>query len=195
MLENFFINLKAKINLTKRNSNCSGSEKENNAPDTARQMLDNFLPNRRVRYASVNQNDEFRQTRMFPRVTYGDDNAWGPVDLAPKEKFVEDMDNVIDKFIHVISSDNNDTGALRTFNVISLGYNIRSPFFYLNDGCGGLLEIKTFYCLFLQKRNDREEIRRRLAMGSDYDYFGRAHSDRPTRKPSLHSRLQGGKLC
>ncbi|KAG4070745.1 hypothetical protein HA402_010971 [Bradysia odoriphaga] len=43
-----------------------------------------------------------------------------------------------------------------------------------------------------RKRNDREEIRRRLAMGSDYDYFGRTHSDRPTRKPSLHSRLQGG---
>lgn len=128
MLENFFINLKSKINLNKRNSNCSGSEKENNAPDTARQMLDNFLPNRRVRYASVNQNDEFRQTRMFPRVAYGDDNAWGPIDLAPKEKFVEDMDNVIDKFIHVISSDNNDTGALRTFNVISLDY-IRSALF------------------------------------------------------------------
>lgn len=32
-------------------------------------------------------------------------------------------------------------------------------------------------------------------MGSDYDYFGRTHSDRPLRKPSLHSRLQGGKLC
>lgn len=118
MLENFFINLKSKISLTKRNSNSSGSEKENNAPGTAKQMLDDFLPNRKIRYVSINQNDEFRQSRMFPRVTYGDDNAWGPVDLAPKEKFVEEMDNVIDKFIRVISSDNNESGALRNSNVI-----------------------------------------------------------------------------
>lgn len=142
MLENFFINLKSKINLTKRNTNnCDGSEKENNSPDTAKQMLDNFLPNRRVRYASVKQNDEFQQTRMFPRVAYGDDNAWGPVDLAPKEKFVEDMDNVIDKFIRVISSDNNDTGALQNFNVNSrrLYHSDQSIFFYyLLDGFASL---------------------------------------------------------
>lgn len=123
MLENFFINLKSKINLTKRKSNCSGSEKENNAPGMAKQMLDDFLPNRKIRYASVNQNDEFKSSRMFPRVAYGDDNAWGPVELAPKEKFVEEMDNVIDKFIRVISSDNNETGTLRNSNVISFGYN------------------------------------------------------------------------
>lgn len=123
MLENFFINLKSKINLTKRSSDCSGSEKENNAPGTAMQMLDDFLPGRKLRYVSINQNDEFKQSRMFPRVAYGNDNAWGPgpVDLAPKEKFVEDMDNVIDKFIRVISSDNNETGALRNSNVIQLG--------------------------------------------------------------------------
>ncbi len=127
MLENFFINLKSKINLTKRNRNCGGSEKENNAPCTAKQMLDDFLPNRKIRYACVNQNDEFRDSKMLPRVAYGDDNAWGPVDLAPKEKFVEDMDNVIDKFIRVISSDNNESGALRNLNVIYIfGYSIIS---------------------------------------------------------------------
>lgn len=42
----------------------------------------------------------------------------------------------------------------------------------------------------LQKRNDRKEILRRLAMGSEYDQHNRA--DKPLRKPSLHSRLQGG---
>lgn len=120
MLENFFTNLKSKINLTKRNG--SGSEKENNAPGTARQMLDDFLPNRKIRYTSVNQRDEFGDSKMLPRVAYGDDNAWGPVDLAPKEKFVEEMDNVIDKFIRVISSDSCETRALRNLNVISYSF-------------------------------------------------------------------------
>ncbi|KAG6459773.1 hypothetical protein O3G_MSEX011590 [Manduca sexta] len=44
-----------------------------------------------------------------------------------------------------------------------------------------------------RKRNDREEIRRRLAMGADADeYYSMGHTDRPGKKPSLHSRLQSG---
>ncbi|KAK4879728.1 hypothetical protein RN001_007874, partial [Aquatica leii] len=39
-----------------------------------------------------------------------------------------------------------------------------------------------------RRRTDREEIRRRLAMGSEEDYY----SDRPGRKPSLQARLQSG---
>lgn len=39
-----------------------------------------------------------------------------------------------------------------------------------------------------RRRNDREEIRRKLAMGVDDDQF----MERPLRKPSLHSRLQSG---
>ncbi|PSN35611.1 hypothetical protein C0J52_24479 [Blattella germanica] len=40
----------------------------------------------------------------------------------------------------------------------------------------------------VHRRNDREEIRRRLAMGSDTDeYYG---GERPGRKPSLQARLQ-----
>lgn len=43
------------------------------------------------------------------------------------------------------------------------------------------------------KRNDREEIRRRLAMGAEADeYYSMGHTDRPGKKPSLHSRLQSG---
>ncbi|KAI4464756.1 schwannomin interacting protein 1 [Holotrichia oblita] len=38
------------------------------------------------------------------------------------------------------------------------------------------------------RRTDREEIRRRLAMGSEDDYY----NDRPGRKPSLQARLQSG---
>ncbi|CAK1603018.1 unnamed protein product [Parnassius mnemosyne] len=45
-----------------------------------------------------------------------------------------------------------------------------------------------------RKRNDREEIRKRLAMGADNDeYYSLGHTDRPGKKPSLHSRLQNGK--
>ncbi|XP_045510988.1 schwannomin-interacting protein 1 homolog isoform X4 [Colias croceus] len=44
-----------------------------------------------------------------------------------------------------------------------------------------------------RKRNDREEIRKRLAMGVDTDeYYSLGHVDRPGKKPSLHSRLQNG---
>ncbi|XP_061707249.1 putative uncharacterized protein DDB_G0282133 isoform X4 [Cydia pomonella] len=45
-----------------------------------------------------------------------------------------------------------------------------------------------------RKRNDREEIRKRLAMGADSEeYYSMGHTDRPGKKPSLHSRLQNGK--
>lgn len=40
----------------------------------------------------------------------------------------------------------------------------------------------------LDRRTDREEIRRRLAMGAEDDYY----TDRPGRKPSLQARLQSG---
>ncbi|KAJ8972578.1 hypothetical protein NQ314_000106 [Rhamnusium bicolor] len=40
----------------------------------------------------------------------------------------------------------------------------------------------------MDRRTDREEIRRRLAMGSEEDYY----TDRPGRKPSLQARLQSG---
>ena len=45
------------------------------------------------------------------------------------------------------------------------------------------------------RRTDREEIRRRLAMGGDEEYYG---NERAMRKPSLQTRLQGGmnlQLC
>lgn len=51
-----------------------------------------------------------------------------------------------------------------------------------------------------QRRNDREEIRRRLAMGNEDDYLSKNYAlgaaaleHRPSKKPSLQSRLQSGK--
>lgn len=41
-----------------------------------------------------------------------------------------------------------------------------------------------------RRRTDREEIRRRLAMGNEEDYYNGC--DRPGRKPSLQARLQSG---
>jgi Schwannomin-interacting protein 1 len=44
----------------------------------------------------------------------------------------------------------------------------------------------------LQRKNDREAIRRRLAMGEEDDYFTNLAASRPVRKPNLQSRLQNG---
>lgn len=46
--------------------------------------------------------------------------------------------------------------------------------------------------IFPQKRNDREEIRRRLAMGAEDDYLTKISTAKPGRKPSLQTRLQEG---
>lgn len=55
------------------------------------------------------------------------------------------------------------------------------------------LRLTVRYCL--QKHNDREEIRRRLAMGADAEeYYSMGYIERPGKKPSLHSRLQNGML-
>ncbi|KAL8574366.1 hypothetical protein ACOMHN_053579 [Nucella lapillus] len=43
--------------------------------------------------------------------------------------------------------------------------------------------------VFPARQTDREEIRRKLAMGSDEDYYG---GERAFKKPSLSTRLQGG---
>lgn len=52
-----------------------------------------------------------------------------------------------------------------------------------------------YSCFFFQqKRNDREEIRRRLAMGAEDDYLTKISTAKPGRKPSLQTRLQEGKF-
>ena len=50
--------------------------------------------------------------------------------------------------------------------------------------------IPMYRLLHLQsRRNEREEIRRKLAMGVDEDYYG---GERAFKKPNLQTRLQGG---
>lgn len=53
------------------------------------------------------------------------------------------------------------------------------------------MNLQPVFQLHLQKRNDRKEILRRLAMGPEFD-MQHNRADKPQRKPSLHSRLQGG---
>lgn len=62
---------------------------------------------------------------MLPRVyEYSD---WDPVELKVNEKFIEDIDNVIDKFVRVISV--NETSSPRRAELfyvyITICYNIR----------------------------------------------------------------------
>lgn len=48
---------------------------------------------------------------MLPRVYNYEAVDWDPIELKPKEKFIEDIDNVIDKFARVISV--NETNSPR----------------------------------------------------------------------------------
>lgn len=89
-----------------------------------------------------------------------------------------DEQNIVDRFIKVITID--DEGSS---NVSSKR---QHSFVIVSYDC----VVDSFVCLLLQRRTDREEIRRRLAMGSEDDYYG--GYDRPGRKPSLQSRLQSG---
>lgn len=50
----------------------------------------------------------------------------------------------------------------------------------------------SFVLFPFQRKNDREAIRRRLAMGEEDDYFTDLAASRPIRKPNLQSRLQNG---
>lgn len=118
MFENLIINLKSKIAYKPTSIygfHDDGDQEYGGTPKfAATEFLSNLLTGR-FRYASVNQhnNDDTgyrnnNRTCMLPRVyaqESRDYDTWGPVDLAPNEQFVEDLDNVIDKFIRVISVD------------------------------------------------------------------------------------------
>ncbi|XP_061385765.1 schwannomin-interacting protein 1 homolog isoform X3 [Danaus plexippus] len=91
--------------------------------------------------------------------------------------------------LSVRQSDNHDDSDLESFDV----YNIETALPKLDlDAIES--HIKAAKEAERRKRNDREEIRKRLAMGADTEeYYSLGHTDRPGKKPSLHSRLQNGK--
>lgn len=66
--------------------------------------------------------DSIDNTSMLPRVT-GKVNDWDPVELKAKEKFIEDIDNVIDKFSRVISVNETQSPRRNThFYVYNLSF-------------------------------------------------------------------------
>ena len=71
---------------------------------------------------------------MLPRVfDYADLQVdWDPVELRAREKFVEDIDNVIDKFVRVISvNDSNSPRRTELFYVYSTQYTLTPNLFVL----------------------------------------------------------------
>ncbi|CRL01352.1 CLUMA_CG014480, isoform A [Clunio marinus] len=122
-----------------------------------------FLKLLNAGYSIVNQNqdDSFCNENLFmlPRVcSKGSENItglWSPISLRPPEKSLDELDNVVEKFIRCINMENHRD----------------SP----------------------NRKNDREAIRRRLAMGEEDDYFTDLAASRPIRKPNLQSRLQNGR--
>lgn len=90
--------------------------------------------------------------------------------------------NILDRFTKIVT-------------ISDMNYDIVRLTFVNNHvwNCLFSLRLTVRYCL--QKHNDREEIRRRLAMGADAEeYYSMGHIERPGKKPSLHSRLQNGML-
>lgn len=117
-------------------------------------------------YKSVSQGEEM--SYLSPRAY--ETNSWPVVDNDWLPYVPKGIDNsIVDRFVRVITI-NDDTDNVRLF--LMLLYEVLIVFF------------------FLQRRTDREEIRRRLAMGSEDDYY--SGNDRPGRKPSLQARLQSG---
>lgn len=120
VFDNFVLNLKSMI----RNDKCgdiyntdSGANSVLRAKGTPA-FGGNIFSNVRTlfngRYAAVNKSCD--DDLMFPRVyseagDYG--SAWDPIDFKAKEKVVEELDNVIDKFIRVISVSGDGSSAMR----------------------------------------------------------------------------------
>lgn len=124
VFDNFVLNLKSMI----RNDKCGDIYGTNSGAIEGNSVLfktrvtpvfgGNLFSNVRTlfngRYAAVNKNCD--DDLMFPRVyseagDYG--NAWDPIDFKTKEKVVEELDNVIDKFIRVISVSGDGSPAMR----------------------------------------------------------------------------------
>lgn len=76
-----------------------------NGPHADRTPM-NYLRSYFSQFARRKSAPDIDNTFMLPRVfeqPASTTNDWDPVELKPKEKFIEDIDNVIDKFSRVIS--------------------------------------------------------------------------------------------
>lgn len=137
MFENLLLNIKSKINFNTKQNGDYIENVNNNSDDSWKRLSNGFFDKfSRKRYTAINQNQskddhgdayygrKSNDTMMFPRVYSPDPaerRAWEPIALAPKEKFTDDLDNVVDKFIRVIRIDDQNNYSCETerFKVIS----------------------------------------------------------------------------
>lgn len=148
-------------------------------------------------YAIVSQNQEeiIGQENLFmlPRVVLQNKESvgfWSPVSLKPREKSLDELDSVVEKFIRCINLENCDDNS-------NVNMNRKLPCLCSFPSTSSIKVIRLINGLFpfpisFQRKNDREAIRRRLAMGEEDDYFMDLAASRPIRKPNLQSRLQNG---
>lgn len=130
MLDNFIVNIRTILPITRANNNQDDKFSGNYANDSAIAFLEqssnrnssenNITTNRTMLNVVSSYFRQLYQKKtasnidndiMLPMVyDYTDLPVdWDPVELKSKEKFIEDIDNVIDKFVRVISV--NDTNS------------------------------------------------------------------------------------
>lgn len=146
MFENLLLNIKSKINFNVKSQNEFIENVDldncNSSDDSWKRFSSGFFEKfniNRKRYTAIDQkqtNDDhgdayycgrhLNDTMMFPRVYSPDPaehKAWEPISLVAEEKYTDDLDNVVDKFIRVIRIDqeNNcvDSSETERFKVIS----------------------------------------------------------------------------
>lgn len=102
MFDNILINIKSKIYNSTIYSKCEKNDPQQEKPTYYAQKLLNNLIARNCNYVSVKADDaKYQRNKMLPRVQR-DCVKWDPVDLEHNEKFPEELDNVIDKFVRII---------------------------------------------------------------------------------------------
>lgn len=113
MFDNIMLSIKSKLNYSTIYSQCEKDDPFNDKPKYYAQKLLSNLIAKNCNYVSVKPNDSgYHRNNMLPRVQR-DCVKWDPVDLEPKEKFPEELDNVIDKFVRIIQI--NDKNSMVRF--------------------------------------------------------------------------------
>lgn len=147
MLDNFVVNFKSILPKTGNSANFKGNR--DSLTDSSNDLSGSQTISSRRHRQTVNLLSQFRSyfrrlndknlaevdTLMLPRVIAHPNNEcteWDPVELQAKEKFIEDLDNVLDKFSRAISvsADPHDYTSRRhstAFNVYKLCSLFQSP--------------------------------------------------------------------
>lgn len=152
MLDNFIVNIRTILPISKANNSQDDKFNGNYANESAIAFLEHSSK-RDSHFTNDNDNANTNRTMlnvvrsyfsqlyqkkpasdldndiMLPRVfDYTDlQFDWDPVELRAKEKFIEDIDNVIDKFVRVISV--NDTNSPRRTELFYVKYEILLLFY------------------------------------------------------------------